>query len=1033
MAACGHDVTSPKVELTRLEPDLICNDQFPPGGVLVTVIGDGFTPMPLRAVEGPAQAELPQIALQRGRALDGMDAGGDPVVFSGVAGQSNADKLGWESEERMSLAFDESNRLEPGLYAVTVTNPDGKNAATLPIGLAVVPPPRVESVLPTSLCNGFQEQTFTVNGDHFIKIGEDVPTVEFEGSGAPPLPAEEMSDCVEVEGLSEPVQICRSITTTVPADSVEPGEYRVIVTNPKSARCASTDAVTVKVLDEGPVLFYADPSVVYNGINTRGTLYLTTVTGDFEVVVSPEGSPTDETPLDADLVAGRTNRINATFPADLAPGTYDITVRDDTGCSTTLHDGVVVTDELTLTVSAVLPPFGHEPEATAVQITGDTFEETPRGFLNPVGQASAVAIPLESLSFLDGSTLNAVVPRNTPAGFYDVVIVNPGGAVGLLQNGYRSLPEDTPPPVIVDVTPQSIVNATGQVITITGTGFSGATVSLSCQDAAGAPVAAPSVTTGTETCTATGCTLTATVNASALGNGSVCVVRVTNELAGDNDPYSDFSAIGVTGPSLNLENPRAAEPLLTARRALGSAAVKATSTQRFVYALGGDGGAVGSAMASVEYAPVDLFGRMNPFLANRESLSTERTFVATAQIGRYIYALGGNDGGGALATAERATVLSPEEIPVIEDVDLCLAGGREPCFGVADGDAGLPEGRYAYRVSALIDPADPENLGGETLASDPIILRLPDIQNRTIVVKVVWSPPEDPLGAPLSGIVGYRVYRTPADGVPARDEVLLAQIDDGAATEFIDDGTDPLGTAVPLPPGSTSAWQALPVLATAREAAGAFALRDPGDTDPSDGQTWYVYATLGRSGATAHGSYEFLPVTVLPNGKQTVASAWTEGATSATARAEHGTYVVDARTSPQITGDEVYVYLAGGLVGGSTTGVAEVASLGAGGQLGAFSAVSAMSPARAGFGNVTAGSGATTKLFVFGGLQANPTSNANAAELGVPPAISNWNNEGLQMTSARYLMGSSVQSAFIFLLGGTSGTGALSSTETVVW
>lgn len=37
------------------------------------------------------------------------------------------------------------------------------------------------------------------------------------------------------------------------------------------------------------------------------------------------------------------------------------------------------------------------------------------------------------------------------------------------------------------------------------------------------------------------------------------------------------------------------------------------------------------------------------------------------------------------------------------------------------------------------------------------------------------------------------------------------------------------------------------------------------------------------------------------------------------------------------------------------------------------------------------------------------------------------------MTTARYLMGSSIQSAFIFLIAGDTGAGVTTSTETVVW
>ena len=73
-----------------------------------------------------------------------------------------------------------------------------------------------------------------------------------------------------------------------------------------------------------------------------------------------------------------------------------------------------------------------------------------------------------------------------------------------------------------------------------------------------------------------------------------------------------------------------------------------------------------------------------------------------------------------------------------------------------------------------------------------------------ILVELMWSPPRDVNDQPLTGIVGWRIYRTPIDGVAGRDEVLLAVLDDAGADRFIDDGTRSLGSERPLPrPGET--------------------------------------------------------------------------------------------------------------------------------------------------------------------------------------------------------------------------------------
>jgi hypothetical protein len=798
--------------------------------------------------------------------------------------------------------------------------------------------------------------------------------------------------------------------------------------------------IKLTVLEEGPILFYSDPPVVYSDINTPITLYLTAITSPATVTIEPsDGSGMDQE-LTSSAVPNKDNRLQATVPSGEDAISYNITVTDSLGCTTTLENGLTVTGELNLSLLEMNPPFGYEPQSTPVTILRDTtaaapadveFAPTPRGFLNPP-DADAVAIQLESLTFVDADHLNAVVPKNTPAGTYQLIVVNPppGNEVGVLDNAFVSVADA--PPIVSDIVPQSIVDQAGQTITIIGTDFRNPTVTASCVDATGAPVADPTVTTDAPDCTGSQCTLTATIDGTGLVTGYVCVIRVTN----DDMSYADFSAIGVTNSSFNLSEPVAGASMLVARRALGSAAVKATSASRFVYAIGGDPGDITQPLDSVEFAQVDVSGKMFNFVANPESLTQPRTFLGTATVGRYIYAFGGGDGADALASAERALVLSPEEIPHIEDLDLCLAGGSKGCWGDTDPGPGLDPGGYAYRVSALIDPMDPQNLGGETLASDPIVVKLPDFSGKKILVQLTWSAPVDNQGDDLTGITGYRIYRIPVDGIPGKDEVLLGEVDGADTLQFVDNGTLTLGTEVPRPLGSTSAWQPLPDLGTARLSPGGAAARDPADPD-----TYYVYALLGKDGGGETGgaaidTYEFLKITSLANGKQTVATAWKDGAHASTAgRWQLGAWTADSVTSSAVSAPDTFVYLGGGLLANNTgEGTVEAGLVAAGGDLGTFSNPGDFSNSRFGYGTAAAAG----RLFCFGGDAPGPKSDATAALIESPAptlASNSWNNEGLQMTTARYLPGSSIQSAFIFLLGGqTTNTGTVTATaETVVW
>ena len=234
---------------------------------------------------------------------------------------------------------------------------------------------------------------------------------------------------------------------------------------------------------------------------------------------------------------------------------------------------------------------------------------------------------------------------------------------------------------------------------------------------------------------------------------------------------------------------------------------------------------------------------------------------------------------------------------------------------------------------------------------------------------------------------------------------------------------------------------ALPDLGTAREGPGVTFARDP--AAPS---TLYVYTLLGRqSAAVANTSYEFLTVTVAANGRQTVANAWTAGTlASAQARWQAGAWTVDATVSALYTPPTSYVFIGGGLTaaGGGATKV-EAGLVAAGGQLQTSSVTSPtlLDDTPRDFAASIAGYGvcaANDQVFVFGGLNAVPSAGAESATLVSPPpaiAAGAWNNEGIGLTHGRYLLGSAVQSAFIFLLGGQTDepSPASKSTELVIW
>jgi hypothetical protein len=919
----------------------------------------------------------------------------------------------------ITLGADDFPVTEPTDFSVVVTNPAPADCASSSmIKITIDPPPRVDTVIPSTVCEGGSQ--VTIGGKGFLP-GAKV-SMDCMGSLVAATSATVSEDGTKISASFGP--------SAAPGDACD-----VIVENPDGCqdRPLPHKAVTVTT---GPILFFVDPPVVYNGINTRMTLFVTTIKPPLPadaVTIVPTGQAmpvTTLTPIPP--LPEHPNRVQAILPTTQEAGTYDITFKDSSGCFATLPKALVVTKDVVVTLKSVDSPFGASGDTTAITIFRDAaalppanqpFVRTPRVFLNPTGaQMTDVAVPVESVSFVDGDTVTGVVPKNTPVNSYDVVLVNPDGSVGFLPAGFRETQKA--PPVITGATPASIVAATGQAVILAGSNFAiGDAVTLRCVDVLGKPAAVPNVVSVEPVCAGTACTQQITIDGSGLASGDVCVVRVTNP----DESYGEFSAIGVTNSSLNLNSPRAGTDMNVGRRALSAASGNATPAARFAYALGGDSGLSTDVLSSTEFAPVDLFGKMGAWTVQKQALNAPRTLAGAVTVGRYIYLVGGEDGAGPLDTAERALILSPRETPAIEDVDLVL------------GMAGLDTGEWHYRVSATFAASDTDNPGGESLPSDAFTIKLPAFANKKIAVTLVWKAPVDALGAELQGVSGYRIYRTVKANDASGTEALLQSVTDPAKLTFTDDGTAVPAPEQPLPTGSTGHWFQLPKLGTKRSGLGVAA----GD-DPATPGKFYVYALLGKSDATtASASYEYLPVTIAPNGRQTVAAAWTAGAQpSASPRWQIGTWVANNAVSSLIKAPDTFIYLGGGLNGNdSKNNVIEAGKIGPGGDLGAISNLPKDFPANSSGYGVCAANG---QLFVFGGGNGLPSTGAKSAFFDVadpvgnpPPGLTSnsWNNEGLTMTHGRYLLGSTVQSSFIFLLGGQTDepSNASKTTELVIW
>ncbi|HEX2572107.1 MAG TPA: hypothetical protein VH877_21365 [Polyangia bacterium] len=760
------------------------------------------------------------------------------------------------------------------------------------------------------------------------------------------------------------------------------------------------------------VVFFADPPVVYNGITTQVTLYAESITPPLSRVTIRRSGGSDLT-LQAVIDPVYPKRVLATVPAGTPAGTYDIAVVDASDATGRLRGGLRVVDQATLSLVSIDPPFGAENSATAVTITAQGgLQATPRVYLSPsTPQAGAVAVALSSVAYVSPTQLTAIVPRGAAAAAspYDLIVVNPDGTVGVLTEPtsalYKSLA--SPPPVVTNISPGAVPNVAPPAITISGTDFRNPAVVFNCITdlVAGTRTAFPA-TVSSSTATSI---LINQPPVTSVPSPSLCTLRVTN----DDGSYADFSALAISNSSGNLSPSRATTSLPAPRRAPAVLGADATRAARFLYVIGGDGGSPASALDTVVTTTTNESGVGAEWMTQRYRLNRPRTLAGYAALGRYLYVVGGNDGNGPVATVERAMVLDPLRVPVVRDIDI------EPGAGT-----GLRGGTWNYRVAAVMDANDQDNPGGETLPSELVVIQLPDLTQR-LQVTLSWDR--------IPGAVNYIVYRTPSPNQASGQLEILAtvpdQVEAGSTIKYTDTGSATTAGA-PLPLGSTGKWRVLADLGTTRESPGvAFG------ADPDTAGRYYLYATLGRGGATpaALGTYEYLGVTVDPaTGQQAVDAAWTAGTQTTTARYQHSIYSVSAGNASYVTGNANYIYLGGGTTDGSqSVGILQASLVQAGGQLGAFQSANPSGIRAFGHAGVTA----ANFLYVFGSGSPTTTIDAGQLQQGSVPAVGAINANGAALLTARYLPGAALQGALIYIVGGSAvgQSGATDAVEYLIW
>lgn len=909
--------------------------------------------------------------------------------------------------ERIVLALD-ATQFALGDVAVEVRNSDPAGCAGTAQGkLRVVGRPSIAAIAPSELCSDVAS-VFTVMGSGFDR-----------GARA------------SIDGADAAVEFVSENELRVTSQALAVGTHAFTVRNAGSCEATKPAALTV---EPSPIVFFVDPPRVYNATPVDITIFTSGLAGNaIKVELVRDQERRDLT----NFRHAAANKLVARVDAGLASGDWDVVVTSGAGCPGILPGGLVAGDSLSdALVTAIEPRFAYVGDDTAITLSGAGLMPVPRVYLTPVG-GSGSAQALRAVEVKSGGgSLTAIIPAGFSAGKYDLIAVNPDGKVDVLAQAVTITANK--PPVITTVTPASLpANATAS-LTLAGSDFrSNLTVELDCKQPDGTRVP---IATTEQAPTNGGKNVVVDVSiSSAVAAGSVCLVRLTNE----DSAYFEYSAFSITNSSFNLSSWRSAPALKTARRALSLVAGRPTATSRYIYAIGGDNGVDNdpntrgsSVFDAIESSQVDVFGAMSEWAPQRNTLPGPRSGAGAVTVGRFVYLVGGHDGSNVHDELYRAAILDPLAGPTIEDLDASLGNGQ----------LGLSQGLYYYRVASVAAAGDLANPGGEGLAGELLPVQMPE-RSEKIVLTLKWSA--------VAGANRYRIYRSPSPSATADSLQRIGEIDCGASLcdcvahpeqcSFRDDGKAADASKTPLPAGSLGVWHAVNgarcstancSLASAREGFAVTALANPADTNQ-----WFLYTFGGRgAGGTYLDSYEVATITLSAGGAAQTVADWVPGNdTLSLPRADHGAWLITKQNSQVIAGsgspNDVWIYVGGGrTTGGSTDTSLEAGKLGSNGQLDAFVASDPLKGALVGF----ATGASNDQLYTFGGIAGNADGTSahlcdGSGSCTPLPDLKSGAFNALGSATTNRMYGSATQeSAFFFVAGGHDGQHAITGTQTTV-
>jgi hypothetical protein len=447
-SGCAEVVESPSLSPGDVAPDLFCGEAL--DDAVLTVTGKGLAPLPTKTLEGTAELVLPRVELLGASSFPGLDPATPSFVVADDPASPAKSSLTFVSkaELRVELA---AGQLKAGVYDLRVTNPDNVTTATWARSLAVVPPPELagfDGQTNALACLADGAVTRTVTGRWFALVDGTLPALTI---GDKAFDITDMGGCTKVEAnLGSTIELCNSITYTMPQGALRSGVYELAVTNPAPVGCAASSKLTVGIVPP-PTIFDVVPNAVCDdgadkSVTLEGEAFIA-LSGTFPTVtiggmpVALQGTPQDCVPFDAAAFPGvdLCTQLVVTVPAANGPGAYDVAVVNPkpVDCAATSPVSLSIAPIPTVDATSVQPTKLCSGGGT-VTLAGDGFwvdskMNQPVVTFVPQGGGAVISATVVSCDDCEpamskaGTKLTATVGAGlTPGVVYEVTVTNPG-------------------------------------------------------------------------------------------------------------------------------------------------------------------------------------------------------------------------------------------------------------------------------------------------------------------------------------------------------------------------------------------------------------------------------------------------------------------------------------------------------------------------------------------------------------------------------------------------------------------------------